>query len=192
MVIELEQQMSQLASGFNPDSARLWIIIHHVFVATVTLVMDYVCHRDDPQAAERKREILNCYKTLERSQEDSAIARRGLAHLKQVMRDWMTKSDGQSDRPAPFTETETPKPLATSNDARRAFVPQTQPLNMGSFPPAGDRLPETPWYSDQTNWMGFDVAQDISHDSFDFSGLSSDPQWEVLFRDLESQPIGYY
>src|ERR1700734_2460266 len=98
--------MMQLASGFNPDSARLWIVVHHFFVATVTLVMDYVCHRDDPQAEERKKEILNCYKTLERSQEDSAIAKRGLAHLKQVMKDWVTKSDGQTERPAAVSENE--------------------------------------------------------------------------------------
>ncbi len=68
---------ANLTSDFNPDYARLWIVVHHVFVATVTVVMDYVYHKDDPQATERKREILNGYETLERSQVVSTIARRG-------------------------------------------------------------------------------------------------------------------
>jgi hypothetical protein len=38
MVIQLEQNMREVAGGFNPDSGRLWIIVHHTFVATVTLV----------------------------------------------------------------------------------------------------------------------------------------------------------
>jgi hypothetical protein len=188
MVIEMEQQMRQLASGFNPDSARLWIIVHHVFVATVTLVMDYVCHRDDPQAAERKREILNCYKTLERSQEDSAIAKRGLAQLKQVMKDWMTKSDSQIERPAALPANEPPRPPVAQNYPVKAFIPKTQPLNITSFPSTGDRLQEVPAYFEYTNWQGLDVVQDLWQDPFDFNGMSNDPQWEVLFRDLESQP----
>jgi hypothetical protein len=203
MVIEMEQQMRQLASGFNPDSARLWIVVHHVFVATVTLVMDYVSHRDDPQAAERKREILNCYKTLERSQEDSAIAKRGLAHLKQVMKDWMTKSDNQPGKPAAVSENEPPRPPAVHDDDMN--IPQIQPLNLTSISSTGVKFPKPPAYPftavefpkppawppetpDYTNSMGLDLLQDIWQDPFDFTGMSSDPQWESLFRDLESQP----
>jgi hypothetical protein len=188
MVIEMEQQMRQLASGFNPDSARLWIIVHHVFVATVTLVMDYVCHKEDPQAAERKREILNCYKTLERSQEDSAIARRGLAHLKQVMKDWMTKSDSQTERPGVFPVGEPPRPPAVQHDAMKPYIPELQPVNITSFPSTGDRIQDATAYSEDRNWMGLDLVQDLWQDPFDFSNMSNDPQWEVLFRDLESQP----
>jgi hypothetical protein len=188
MVIEMEQQMRQLASGFNPDSARLWIVVHHVFVATVTLVMDYVCHRDDPQAAERKREILKCYKTLERSQEDSAIAKRGLAHLKQVMKDWMTKSDKQPDRPAAVPVDDPSRPQAVHDDGMQTFFPQAQSLITTSFPSAGDKPQEAPAYSEHTNWMGLDLVQDLWQDPFDFIGMSNDPQWDVLFRDLESQP----
>jgi hypothetical protein len=36
--------------------------------------------------------------------------------------------------------------------------------------------------------MGLDLVQDLWQDPFDFSNMSNDPQWEVLFRDLESQP----
>jgi hypothetical protein len=150
--------------------------------------MDYVCHRDDPQAEERKKEILNCYKTLERSQEDSAIAKRGLAHLKQVMKDWVTKSDGQTERPAAILENEPPRPPAVHNGGMKEFVPQTQPLNITSFPTTGGRIQEASGYSEHTNWMGLDLVQDIWQDPFDFIGMSNDPQWEVLFRDLESQP----
>ena len=181
MVIEMEQQMRQLASGFNPDSARLWIVVHHVFVATVTLVMDFVCHRGDPQAEERKREILNCYKTLERSQEDCDIAKRGLAHLKQVMKDWMTKSDNQPERPAVVPENEPPRPPAVRDSGMKAFAP----LTAVKFPTPPAWPPEdTPGH---TNSMGLDLMPDLWQDPFDFMCMSNDPQWDVLFRDLESQ-----
>jgi len=188
MVIEMEQQMCQLASGFNPDSARLWIVVHHVFVATVTLVMDYVSHKDDPQAEERKKEILNCYKTLERSQEDCVIARRGLAHLRQIMKDWMTKSDNQPERPAAVPENEDPRPPAVHGDGMKAFIPQTQFLNMSSYPPASGKFQQPPLIPEQMNWMGLDLVEDLWQEQFDFSSMSNDPQWEALFRDLENQP----
>jgi len=192
MVIEMEQQMRQLASGFNPNSARLWIVVHHVFVATVTLVMDYVCHKDDPQAAERKREILACYKTLESSQEDSVIAKKGLAHLKRVMKNWMSKSDHQNERPAVLPASEPSRLPVVQHDAMmNTYLPQSQSGNIPSFHSTDDRTQEAPAYPEHSNWMSMDLVQDFWQDPFDINGISNDPQWEVLFRDLESQPGAY-
>ncbi len=188
MVIEMEQQMRQLANGFTPDPARLWIIVHHVFVATVTLVMDHVCHKDDPQAAERKKEILNCYKTLERSQEDCAIAKRGLAHLKQVMKDWMTKSDAENDHHTLFAANKPLRPHVVQNDAVKAFTSQTQSIPTTLFPSVVDQIQEPPAGFEHTDLMGFDIVQDLWQDQFDFSSMSNDPQWDTLFRNLECQP----
>lgn len=183
--------MRQLASGFNPDSARLWIVVYHVFVATVTLVMDYVSHRDDSQAAERKREIMNCYRLLEGVQEESVIARRGLRHLKGVMRDWMAKGERQGEKGAVFRVGEASRSPVAPNEPLRGFIHLTQPPNIGTHPSTNGRLAEIPGFSENTNWMGFGVVQDLWQDPFDFNSMSDDPQWEVLFRDLESQ-LGIY
>lgn len=191
-VIEMEQQMRQPARGVNPDSARLWIVVHHVFVATVTLVMDYVCHKDDPQAAQRKAEIRTCYSTLETNREHSAIARRGLARLKRVMQDWMAKSDCWSDARGARTRAMEPPspPAAARRDTANTHVPLSQAANVASFPPPDDRIPEAPACPDHASWMGVDLVRDLWQDPFDFNGMINDdpPQWDLLFRDLESQP----
>lgn len=88
-VIELEKSMRLSGNDMHSQStSRLWIVIHHVFMATVTLVMDYCINRDDPRGEERKREILDCYAVLEMEKEGSDIAKKGLEHLKRVMSEW--------------------------------------------------------------------------------------------------------
>ncbi len=74
------------------------------------------------------------------------------------------------------------------NEALKPFVPQTQPMNITSFPASGDRLQDPLAYSEHTYWMGLDIMQDLWQDPIDLNGMRSDPQWEVLFRDLESEP----
>jgi hypothetical protein len=59
--------------------------------------MDYCCHRDDPHAPELKAEIMKCLQIFEKSQEDSTVAKKGLAHLKQVMMDWKVKAGGNAE-----------------------------------------------------------------------------------------------
>jgi hypothetical protein len=46
-------------------------------------------------------------------------------------------------------------------------------------------------YPQNPTWRGGDEVQNSWMDSFELGELSGDPQWEVLFRDLESQPAIY-
>ncbi|OQU93662.1 Fungal specific transcription factor domain-containing protein [Cladophialophora immunda] len=88
IVIELQKAMREVSSG------RMWLVMYHVFVATTTLVMDYACQRDDPQAAtERKQEILNCYRILEEVEERDPEVKEGLATLKRITNEWRMRSD---------------------------------------------------------------------------------------------------
>jgi hypothetical protein len=217
-VIEIEGSMREVATGFSPDPSRLWIIVHHVFTSTVILVMDYCCHRDDPQAAERKQEIMNCYKILEKSQEQSSIARNGLAHLKSIMTKWRLKSD--LDRPG-----------TTGNGNRNGNgngdgngngngnkngsgggggsgqVNGQGPSQTQSRPQAHGPAQMTYGEQDQLNTaaaessmpegdpmmfegmdMGIDVMQDLWLHSFSFDTSGFDVQWDDLFRDLDRQP----
>jgi hypothetical protein len=189
MVIEMEQNMRDTAGGINPDSGRLWIITHHFFVATVTLVMDYCCHRNDPQAADRKAEIMRCYQILERSQEESAVARKGLANLKQVMREWKSKTGpeepGLDEKDAQALESgEYPSPENKKSPVGNLSEQGQQQQRQSTRPPA---LME---FNPDLDFSGMDMMQDMWLDPFEFN-QTNDPQWEALFRDLEQQPVGF-
>jgi len=80
------------------------------------------------------------------------------------------------------------RPPAVQHDAMHPYIPELQLVNITSFPSTGDRIQDATAYSEDRNWMGLDLVQDLWQDPFDFSNMSNDPQWEVLFRDLESQP----
>ena len=74
----------KLTSSWGPTPLKLWTVIHHVLVAALVLVVDYCLNRSDPRAAERKEEILDCFRYLEGCREHSGIARRGLGQLKEL------------------------------------------------------------------------------------------------------------
>ncbi|KAH7370091.1 hypothetical protein BKA65DRAFT_602631 [Rhexocercosporidium sp. MPI-PUGE-AT-0058] len=82
-VIELGKMM--VGSSKELSSIKIWFVNHHVFVSTVILVMDYCFNREEPRAKERREEILECFRVLEESTEESTIASRGLAKLKSML-----------------------------------------------------------------------------------------------------------
>lgn len=84
-VIELGKKMTTQIQDLA--SIKIWSVNHHVFVSTVILVMDYCFNRDEPRAKERKEEILECFRILESSREDSTIATRGLQKLRTMLRE---------------------------------------------------------------------------------------------------------
>lgn len=177
-VIGMEEQLHEVSGGTNPDSGRLWIITHHVFVAIVTLVMDYCCHRDDSEAAERKAEIMKCCQILEKSQEESSVARKGLAHLKQVMREWKLRTGVEG-------------PELDEHDA--------QALETGEYPSPEEKKESEKFQAQKSQnqvaegqystmeFQGMDLMQGMWLDPFEFN-MPENPQWEALFRDLE-QPM---
>ena len=82
LLIELSKN---LTNSWGPTAMRLWTVIHFNLVAALVLVIDYCLNREDPRAAERKEEILDCFRHLEGYEDHSAIARRGLKQLKELL-----------------------------------------------------------------------------------------------------------
>jgi hypothetical protein len=100
IVIEMQEVVRQSFLG------RTWLVIYHLFVAATTLTMDYVYNRDNPQvAAERKREILKCYRILEECGEQDPEVKQGLESLKRIMQDRRDRSEPRQpsipERPSP-------------------------------------------------------------------------------------------
>lgn len=85
-VIELGAGLTQWGKNQNFQPARMWTVTHHIFVATVILVMDFCLNRDDPRIEERKAEIMDAFKLLESCQETSTMAKRGLQQLRDILR----------------------------------------------------------------------------------------------------------
>lgn len=75
----------KIATNWGPTSTKLWTFIHHYLVATLVLIVDYCLNKEEARASERKQEILDCFRTLDGCQDHSAIARRGLQQLKNLL-----------------------------------------------------------------------------------------------------------
>lgn len=85
-VIELGTDLTEWGKKQNFQPFRMWTVTHHIFVATVILVMDFCLNKDDPRSEERKAEIMDAFKMLESCQVTSTIARRGLQQLRDILR----------------------------------------------------------------------------------------------------------
>lgn len=114
-----------LAHGIkSPYPKQIWFVIHHLFVATVILSMDYCFNQEDLGNERRKQEIIDCCRVLERSQGESEIARRGVEQLRKVLKKWRGKVDGDlrmGDKSGPNFESRSfpppPPPPANITDA---------------------------------------------------------------------------
>ncbi|KAH8808803.1 hypothetical protein F5884DRAFT_753320 [Xylogone sp. PMI_703] len=67
--------------------SRIWILTYQLFLATATLVMDYCCHYNGIHQVERRSEIMQCYRLLDRDINDPAL-KQGLTQLSQIMDKW--------------------------------------------------------------------------------------------------------
>ncbi|KAF7894151.1 hypothetical protein EAF00_007665 [Botryotinia globosa] len=85
-VIELGTELMEWGKKQNFQPVRMWTVTHHIFVATVMLVMDFCLNKDDPRSEERKSEIVDAFRMLESCQETGTIARRGLEQLRDILR----------------------------------------------------------------------------------------------------------
>ena len=163
---------------------RLWPISYHFFLACITLVMEYCCHRDQAQAAGLKEEILNCYQILEEREKEDPGVRQGLAYLKQITSEWRMRRhpNGYQRR--------LPEPQLT------AAPPSLSPMNTesttqlyGPWNTDNIRTDYTMW-PEATSWMGLGTSPEQWLDQTG-SEPDSDVQWEALFRELNNQQIAW-
>ncbi|KAF7885602.1 uncharacterized protein EAF02_004111 [Botrytis sinoallii] len=173
-VIELGTELTHWGKKQNFQPVRMWTVTHHIFVATVILVMDFCLNKDDPRSEERKAEIMDAFKMLESCQETSTIARRGLEQLRDILR-----------RGTSSTE----EALAQVQNHRDAYHDASSSINSSKQRNSDFRMPEPmalfPGLNindpcSRVDWenVDFDTIEDINFDT-DFS--ASD--FEALFHD---------
>lgn len=192
-VIEIGKAMSDTSKGLEP--VRIWTITHHIFCSTVILVMDYCFNREDPRAKERKEEIMECFKLLERSQEASTIATQGLKQLREILRRWQAKRDHQvsSDPPSPvLSNANTTVPQPRSLESHVQPRPQYNSATASSVR-AEDAVPSASGAQEATGpysheqWFDLD---DSLLESINFAVDLDSSEWEALFQNVEgNHPI---
>lgn len=75
-----------MATSRDLIAFKVWAINHHMYVATVILVMDYCFNRNEPRAKEREEEILECFETLKKNN-GGRTTTPGLQKLEKILRD---------------------------------------------------------------------------------------------------------
>lgn len=183
-VIEIGKAMTASSQDFS--SMKIWSLNHHVFVSAVILVMDFCFNREEPRAKERKEEIMDCFRVLERSKDESTIATRGLQKLRNLLsegsggRDQITKA--QLSQPAE----QVPPPLASSMDASGKYnaQPPIPPRSLEPLPLLPMRYSNFGMPPVQDTWADFEY---FSSDNFNFNVDLDASQFEALFQNIDGQ-----
>jgi hypothetical protein len=82
-----------LTSSKSLIAFKLWAIHHHMYVATVILVMDYCFNRNEPRAKARREEIMECFRAVKKNHNGSSTTPPGLLALEKILWD----ANGHSD-----------------------------------------------------------------------------------------------
>ena len=179
-VIEIVRNMHDTNPAFGPGSGQIWIITHHLFVAIVVLVMDLTFNQNDPQAKERKDEVLECCRLLEKSSEDSAIARQGVEELKKILKDWKQKTN-ESRSEKDFNSKD-----MSMFDSRDRHIPIGDLLHIPSVSGPAFAIPDTSGLADNAMVEQAYGLQDLLPESFEFDPNYDYSQWGELFQGLET------
>jgi hypothetical protein len=163
IVIEMYPELRRVPCG------HVWVVIYQLFLATVTLVMDYCYHHGDPHESERRSEILQCYEILERDSNDP-VMRRGLTQLGQVIDRWRAGGEGADSR-------SNRKPLEQWTDAN----PTSSTLNQSNAYPAADNVTQTNGLSETSFIPNLEFWESTLDPYLGLDGVA-------LFHDLDRHP----
>ncbi|KAH9213722.1 hypothetical protein DL95DRAFT_436295 [Leptodontidium sp. 2 PMI_412] len=211
-VIELGKMMAE--SSKEISYIKMWFVNHHVFVSTVILVMDYCFNREEPRARERREEILECFRLLEGSRNESTIASRGLAKLKSMLGEKSGEARGMGREGVDNASRQRPPPpptpaVSNSQQQSQPYHPTSSSSTSSNFnilqpPPEQLQFPTAPTYqTPYTDIDDFSTASNpsISHtglqnawsefDSLSFDNINFDvdldaSQFEVLFQGIDA------
>ncbi|THV55382.1 hypothetical protein BGAL_0009g00320 [Botrytis galanthina] len=180
-VIELGTELTYWGKKQNFQPVRMWTVTHHIFVATVILVMDFCLNKDDPRSEERKAEIVDAFKMLESCQETSTIARRGLEQLQDILR------RGTSSTEEPLAQVQNYRDAdgdasSSINTSKQRNSEFRMPESMTSFPGLNINDP-----CSRVDWenVDFETIEDIN---FDTDLSASD--FEALFHNGPAPQCG--
>lgn len=85
-VLEIKRIMDEESPVMTPSSSLIWAVMHHVFVAAVILLIDVCYNWEDVLANKRKEEVIAACRMLTNAHRSSAVARRAVDAMMDVLR----------------------------------------------------------------------------------------------------------
>jgi hypothetical protein len=85
-VLEIKRIMDEDSPIMTPSSSLIWAVMHHVFVAAVILLIDVCYNWEDVLAVKRKEEVIAACRMLTHAHRSSAVARRAVDAMMDVLR----------------------------------------------------------------------------------------------------------
>ncbi|KAJ5910474.1 transcriptional regulator family: Fungal Specific TF [Penicillium tannophilum] len=184
-VLELKRIMDEEHPVVAPNGSFFWAIMHHVFMAAVTLLINVCFNWDDILAEKQKQEVLDACRMLSRAQQVSCIAREGINAMMVTLR----KHWKQQKRPISGANPEqvvvAQRPLEEDTEEGR-MIPFAPPARPSSHPHENTLDPGT---------TDFNLVplEDIWSEMLDDSahvGLDT-PAWMDLLNDLTHTGVPY-
>jgi hypothetical protein len=185
-VIHIKRSMDSEGEGpaMFPESCRLWPVVHHVLMATMVLLMDLCLNFSDNDVEQKKEEILNCCKLLEKSQEESSLAKQGI----EIIQDFLIRHNLKS--PAEIGDCNISEPERFNGPLTRKITKDPLESHLTNLPtdpvetaPMGDMLlDDSRWDSEASGQ--FSLADQWT-EFFDLAATFQPPEWQELFTDLD-------
>ncbi|KAJ5618682.1 hypothetical protein N7528_006793 [Penicillium herquei] len=146
-VLELKRIMDE--EGMAPHGSFFWAVMHHVFMAAVTLLINVCFNCDDILAERQKEEVLDACRMLSRAQAVSSIAREGINEMMGTLRKYWKheKRAGCGEKQsAPQYRVEAQQPTPVSGTSQQS----------------GGQFSHSAQYSLTSEDMPFDTGNDCS------------------------------
>lgn len=172
-VIEISKSIRTDPTQFIPERVKLRGLMHHMFLATVVLVMDLCFNRTDGEEDHRKNGVAAALRMLEEAKDESVSVSKFLDSLCEALRKHHVRFKDELRYQAP----------ARGNT--RAQMSFLQPWLTGQDPQVGPIIVPSPGLSNgaQTTMPVFEDAwQDLAYQS----GMNGMPDWDQLFSELDT------
>jgi hypothetical protein len=178
-----------MSSSHDLIAFKIWALNHHMYVATVILVMDYCFNRREPRAKERKEEILECFRALKRNTTRGRSTVPGLQKLEKILCD---ATRGEEGNVSTFSTDWRVTAVEISKDF--SWPQKTNQIKPSEHWPEGSMLPV---YHPTTPAQGGDFSEGTCQQpwlDFDFNSFESTnfdlnldtSIFDELFQNLDS------
>lgn len=172
-VIKINKAIRHDPTHYIPEKVKLVGLLHHMFLATVVLVMDLCFNRMDNKDDLRSKEVANAIKMLEEAKDYSVSVQKFLDSLMEALKKHQVGLGDDSRKTAETTQktqnSGPAMPAWSSTTSQQQAAPALQGPSMGNAaqPPTLD-----------IDWAWKDVL--------DQGDMNSLPDWDQLFSELDA------
>ncbi|OBT90022.1 hypothetical protein VE02_01624 [Pseudogymnoascus sp. 03VT05] len=194
--LEVNRVLEKTKSDLGCAPARFGTVMHHVFMATVVLVMDLCFNKIEGQEEQRQAEVMRACRMLQEAKQDSVLSKMFLDPLMEILQKHraillsdqkslsLTPSRARNSHASPHktnhwssnTVPQRPLHFPTSNGANQC-TDNTSP--MAPVNHAGQQY-------DMTQTFDHTGIDEIMQNYIDIGPNMDIPRWNELFADLDS------